>query len=633
MNPEKIPEYQKGGEGMVQFVEDNVCLQIQPRGSNFPKWCPVGDLPDKPDSVTGRSYREFWKMQKDVLQEALVMKRGEFKYRLIVFCWPRGEGKSVDVCLVQLWKFLCFPRQLIVLGANSKDQVRFVHYDIMRDIIMHSPKLLRAIGSRNVQEKQISLRDKHGNVQSSIRAISSFSGIVSNISGYTFSEIFDMSNPKFFVQLDGSIRNIPNALGTIDSTVSDKDHILYSLYKTYRAGLDKTLFFHHRSSPELDYRDFWHPLNDQQQLNSFQAKYPAADVDRYFRNSWEMTGGKLFPPNVVESVYQIGVDGEVGHQAELLEINSEIHKIRAKQEEGDKRKHKVGRIRTRNAPGRKKKKRELTPEERIDKMESRIIPVSDLYRMEQVDVGKTVMAPISALSKLSEVFNTDWCILAGIDRSDPLAKEGEARTIVTITAKGLPDSKGAAKLRREDDEVPNFIYFLLLVGYVEDASLEGIKDILVKGYNEYDGIDTLCAERWGTWDLKPWCEHMEIHFEATFPSYEKQKQIFNELWIVSRFGRFKTPSVFIPGSIEEDILHEEMVTFDYNPKKKWYGSPHKFDKNGVQDDVIYSLGWCLFGGRELTVYDMRERRQLVNFGTFFGNRSLHGDYRQIGRTV
>ncbi len=101
----------------------------------------------------------------------------------------------------------------------------------MTDIILNSPKLLKDLGGKtNIKEKEIRLRDAEGNVKSIIKPISSFTGIVSNITGYTFSEIFAMKNPRFFTQLDGSIRNIPNALGCIDSTVSDKNHVLYKIY-------------------------------------------------------------------------------------------------------------------------------------------------------------------------------------------------------------------------------------------------------------------------------------------------------------------------------------------------------------------------------------------------------------------
>jgi len=51
-----------------------------------------------------------------------------------------------------------------MLGANSKDQVKFVHFDIMRDIITFSPKLLAIVGGkRNLQEKEIRLKDAKGN--------------------------------------------------------------------------------------------------------------------------------------------------------------------------------------------------------------------------------------------------------------------------------------------------------------------------------------------------------------------------------------------------------------------------------------------------------------------------------------
>ena len=199
------------------------------------------------------------------------MENGRFKYTLVVFCEMRGEGKSLRACLIQLWKFFCFPRQQIMLGANSKDQVKFVHYDIMKDIILNSPNLVKILGKKNIQEKEIRLLDGKKRVMSIIRSISSFSGIVSNITGYTFSEIFDMKNPRFFVQLDGSIRNMPNALGVIDSTVSDKTHILYKLYQSYldrEKNGDNMTYFLYRCSPEGLSEDFFNPQMTQKQLVS-----------------------------------------------------------------------------------------------------------------------------------------------------------------------------------------------------------------------------------------------------------------------------------------------------------------------------------------------------------------------------
>ncbi len=215
------PQYRNGAEGMIKWVEDKVYVEITPISldehayGDIKVWVPMNELPDTKHPETNRSYKEMWEDQKRVLRKALKMRNGVFLNRLIIFCWPRGEGKSLLACLVQLWKFFCWPRQQIMLGANSKDQVKFVHFDIMRDIIRNSPSLLSQVGERNIQEKEIRLTNKKGNIDSIIRSISSFTGIVSNITGYTFSEMFDMKNPKFYVQLDGSIRNIPNAVGII----------------------------------------------------------------------------------------------------------------------------------------------------------------------------------------------------------------------------------------------------------------------------------------------------------------------------------------------------------------------------------------------------------------------------------
>ena len=526
---------------------------------------------------------------------------------------------SLLSCLIQLWKFCCFPSQLIVLGANSKDQTKFVHYDIIRELILNSPKLLNVVGQKNIQEKQISLRDRRGEVVSSIRSISSFSGIVSNITGYTFSEIFDMKDPKFFVQLDGSTRNTPNALGTIDSTVSDKNHVLYKLYETWRDGKDPTIFFSYRSSPEADANDFWHPEMTQQQLNSYRYKFPPAEFDRYFKNIWDLATGKLFSLPVVESVYHIGVDGKYSvDSSEVLEVCNEKHELKTKEESRDRRKNpKAKRKRSRTHA----KKLTQSFENKMEALDDRLIPVDDVYTLSEY--GIPVMASSDDLKKLTEIFDTDWAILAGIDRSDPMAQNGNARTMVSSVAKGLAGSRSKPFLDSDGNKEVPYIYFLLHMAHVQDASLEGIKQELKAVDQEFDGIDTLCAERWGCWDLAPWCTERDIHFEAIFPSFELQKKAFSELFMATRKGRFKSPSIFVPGSVQGDIMREEMEMLDYDPTNKWYGSPQKSIHGGIQDDSIFALVWTIYGGRNLTVDHMVPRSGTSNFGMFYPDNNRH----------
>ena len=663
----KIQEYRDGGEGMVKWCQENVYLPIPRDQSPIPRWIRIGDLPRKPLKQTGRSWWELWENQSEEFKEALQMMDGDFIYKLIVFCWMRGEGKSLNVVLIQLWKYFNFPRQQIVLGANSKDQSKFVHYDFMKDIILNSPNLLAIVGKRNIQEKSITLRNAKNEVQSEIKSISAYSGIVSNITGYTFSEMFDMQNPKFFVQLDGSARNIPLALGTIDSTVSAKDHQLYRLYDSYVSGADPLIYFSHRSSPNADYRDFWHPRMTQKQLDSYKAKFPPLEFDRYFRNTWEVSAGKLFSSEMIDYVHIAGIDDayslgdkEVDREismalSKIYTYKSEIDRLnrerKGKGKRGQKQRQASLKRKRRGTHRRKKvpsyseraksgknvtepddagtkadkvvaKKKQMAVEdakltltEGIEYHKSRFFYVDELYKLDD-GRGKPTIMSAEKLNELGDLFDTDWVILTGLDRSDPMAIESSARTIITALAKGLPGSRSERRIVNDDSS--EYVYFMVAFEHIEDASLRGIKETLQEIHDEYNGIDVFCSERWGVWDLKDWCEDMEIEFEAIFPSYANQKSAFSEVYQSCARGLFKTPYINLPGSQQEDLLEEEMEYFDYNPDKKWYGSPQKEVKNGVQDDSLFAIAWTMFGGRNLGLESFRKITPLKEmFGIYY----------------
>lgn len=608
MSQRNIADYRNGGTGFGHWVEDHVCLPVYHDGSPIPEWTNVSNMSSVPDPRTGRSYMDIWEQQKLVANDALRMIDGKFLHRLIIFCWMRGEGKSLFACLIQLWKFFCFPRQQIMLGANSKDQVKFVHFDIMRDIILNSPRLLNIVGRRNVQEKEIKLRDKSGNTGSFIRSISSFSGIVSNVTGYTFSEMFDMNNPKFFVQLDGSIRNIPNALGVIDSTVSDRSHILYKLYQTYMRGEDPSLFFHYRCSPEGSYKDYWNPQMTQQQLDSYRSKFPDAAFAMYFKNTWDSGSKSMFTPDLVEATHFVGCHNVLGMQQEIID---RIKKAQAR--EG------------------MSKGEEITGEFKIDHVSKDSLadlnPVENLYVLHDGSMHPRMM-DLTDLQNLTDIYKTDWAILAGIDRADPLKvnKLAGARTIITLVAKGLPNSKNNPDAYLEDGTVKKYIYFLVHLTHIESNDLNDIKFVLKKAVDELDGVETLCSERWGMWDMGDWCEENDIILETISPTYEKQRLIFSELYNLYKNGLFKAPKLHVPGAKHDDILVEEASRFDHNPHKKWYGSPEKGEKYGIQDDVMFSLAHAIYGGRNLGVGDFRSREDSINFGTLYNENTVVGNY-------
>jgi hypothetical protein len=609
-----IPKgYKDGGEGFIQWCNDFVCVPVYAEGDDMATWVPLGKLSDVANPKTGRSSKQMWESQCEVAREALQMENNRFIYRLIVFCWPRGDGKSLFACLIQLWKFFNWPRQQIMLGANSKEQTKFVHYDIIRDIIINSPRLYEMIGGeRNIQEKEIRIVDSEGNVRSMIRSISSFSGIVSNITGYTFSEIFDMKNPKFFVQLDGSIRTIPNALGVIDSTVSAKDHILYKLYSNFMTGKSKTVFFSYRFSRKGDVGDYWNPNMDDAQLRDYETKFPLGDFERYFLNKWNSGNVKVFSKEQIEEIGIIGADNYILNHETVQEILLD----RTKTEEM------ILDLSDRN----KQLDQKSVPifREKIEFASRRLQKVDSLYVLKD-SFERPIMLNNSGLQDLGDKFQTDWSIMSGIDMADPYAIRGKARSIVTIVAKGLAGSMNNPYAI--NNLSPKYIYFLLMLAQAEKNSIDNIKDILEEADGEYQGIDTLCSERYGVWDMEAWCEERTIKFEPVFPNYERQREAFKEYFIAIKEGRYKAPFVYLAGSKNKNILTEEHLNFDHDSETKWFGSSEKNEVRGIQDDTVFSGMWCVFGGRMLTSADFRQRIiHNESFGYFQGNKDLIGKY-------
>jgi len=618
-------KYRNGGEGMIAWCNENVRVSIHPVGEGIPKWVLMGNLPDTPHPDTGRSYKSMWEMQQEILKDALRMEDNRFIHKLIVLCWQRGDGKSLLVCLIVLWKFFNWPRQQIVLGANSASQVRFVHYDIIRDIILNSPRLLSKIGRKNIKEKEIVIVDKVHKRQSIIRAISSFSGIMSNISAYSFSEMFDMKNPKFFVQIDGSTRNIPNAIGLIDSTVSEKSHVLYRLYETHKKKKDPTLFFSYRYSTKGESKDFFNPNMTQQQLDSYREKFPFGEFERYFKNLWSAGAERVFTDEIIEASNYIGVDKQVNVHHSLMEIINNKHRLMRQEQKIIRRDADPELDEVKNP---KITSQLLSQHEHLyDDMEKRLWPVSDIYELRDKMSGKPAMATIDDLNKLSEIYDTDWAILTGMDRADPMKLRTPARTIVVALAKGLMGSR-TNPFPVDESEAPRYIYVLLHLANIEDHSIEVVQDTLIAVKNEFDGIDSFGTERWGAVDLVTWCSDNNISNHIYYPTYSRQRTMFTELFLAYKHGRFKTPPVWVRVNKDDDILKEEIEVFDHNPAATQgkFGSPEKRDKYGRQDDCMFALGSAVYGGLSLGVEAFRERKGMKSFGFFYSDTGLMGDY-------
>ena len=609
--PTDFRKYREGAEGFINFCNDHIRVPIYFPGEMTAEWCRMSELPEEKNESTLKSYADIWKAQQEVVRQALITEGGRFKYRLIILCWMRGEGKSLLVCLIQLWKFFCWPKQQIMLGANSKDQVKFVHYDIIRDIIYNSPTLFARVGKRNIQEKEIHLKDGRGKVLSLIRSISSFSGIVSNITGFTFSEIFDMKNPKFYVQLYGSIRNMPNALGIIDSTVSDKQHVLYQLYNSFVDGKTKEVFFSYRCSREGKQEDYWNPNMDDTQLNDYRVTFPFGEFERYFLNLWSAGQARVFTDEMIEEIGILGMDQGLLNHKDIREALIERNKLTDSKIDIE---------------GRGLFDAALKYEIKAYEIEKRFKPVSDVYSMTHPSFTIPQFPPMEQIERLSKMFDTDFALLVGADMADPMSIRSNARTILTFVLKGLAGTRSNPNIYNQELGNPEFIYFLMYAADIEGHAMETMKQILEAVHDEYDGIDAICAERFGAWDLEPWCAERDIQFEAIYPTYDRQREAFKEFFTLVEKGRFKAPPVPIQGTKRDDILREEAALFDHDTDKRWFGSPEKAEKYGVQDDFIYSTGWCIYGGRMLGPDEFRPRKVARFFGSFSPDKSLVGNY-------
>jgi len=298
----KLRDYRHGGDGLMLWATENVNTFDRSTRS----WRPI----------------EFWGKQVEWLKEALTLKNDrfdeeEFKHRFIVFCHPRGDAKSFLVVLICIWRFCVFPRERIILGANTKEQVTFVHYDVIVEHILNSPILTEYVGENNVMKQGTVLRrDKRGKVKdiaskdviSLIAPISTAQAIRSNITACSFSEMWKMKDETFYTELSGSIRAVKNGMALIDSVVAPKGHILYRLYKTSlnppgHPEHDPLLYFSYYSD------EHYNPTMTQEELASYRRQFLPSEYNRHFRNRWADAAYGMFTRNQISCMDIVGVPG------------------------------------------------------------------------------------------------------------------------------------------------------------------------------------------------------------------------------------------------------------------------------------------------------------------------------------
>ena len=604
----RIRFYQLDPLGAETWMEEHVRINVLDFDLGVERWVLLGELNNMttPHPETGRTYSNMWKWQKENLIRPAVSRdeHGLLNYHTVVTCTPRGEGKSYQTCLLNLWRFFCLPGQTIILGANSKDQSKFALYDILLKLIRNSPRLIGIVRHENLLDKEIRLRNHRGDVVSRIIAVSAFTGIYSNITSYSFTELFDMKNPNFFYQLDSSRRNIPNSQGYIDSTVSEKEHVLYTLYEAspLRTNADPGILFCYRFSNRAMQDDYLHPCNTQKQLDSFRTKFTAAEFAKYFKNTWTLEDISVFKPATILAARYIGYNGVLGMQSHILKNCQMIHALEQEQQEDDLRDNRS----------------------QIDLLKSEMVPLP--YEL-QLDFHPACIS-LHDLQHLGDLYDTNWAVGVGVDFADPLKDDTNkgAQTIMAFIVKGLPGSRTNPDLHLTMKDNARYVYFLIHLLHIKNNEPSEVQEKLEDFSYEFGSIQTFCSERWGAGELRKYCSENNIQIELISPTYDKQRTGFNEFYRLVQSGLFKLPATVVAGKEEEDILHEELIAFRHDVHKKWFGSLTKATAKGVQDDVMFAICWGLFGLREVTPDQFGTHNGAIFMGATVSNKDLVGEY-------
>lgn len=609
----RIPLYRKGGDGFVLWAEENIKVNAFIPGTSVQRPTYLADLSREPEPSTGKSWWSFWCWQKEICREALVLgDDNRLKHNLVIFCTERGEGKSFMAVMILLWKFTVFANQRIFLAANSKEQSGFAHREEMDKIIRISPVILALLGGeKNILSKELAIYDSKGLKISFITTVSTFTGVLSNATGFSFSEFFQAKpDAPFFNQIYSSMRNMPNALGVIDSTVSTRDHKLFKLYQQVQEGVkgSESWFFYYKCNPTADVNLYKSPANTQKQLDAFQASTAANPVEfsMFFKNTWESAQAGLFSDIDIEATHYIGADGKIGNHEQVINRLEILNKHKKdEQYVADK--------------GLKLKQR---PE--LQEFDKKSLNSFDKYVPQLNEEEFTISAEV--LSNLSDLFDTDWTIGVGLDRSDPLAmaSRSSAQTVLTCVAKGLPGSRSNPYLYLDTGNgelsSPEYLHIQCGLYIAKRSTSDELQQVIGDWHDEFNGVESFASDRYGVSDVVGWlvAEGIVDKPEVVQFSTQKQREVFAMLYNVIHYGRFKKPRIYIPGAKEVDIVVEQLKEFSvsYNGRTVKYGSPQKSRLNGVQDDAVDALAMCIYGMRHLGMDQFKAIKVKDFFGTY-----------------
>jgi hypothetical protein len=223
---------------------------------------------------------------------------------------------------------------------------------------------------------------------------------------------------------------------------------------------------------------------DADQLNDYRVKFPFGEFERYFQNLWEAGTVRVFTDEMIEEMGYIGVDNGFMNHDEIQSVIKRKYELIARAED---------------TAGKGFNEGAAADWERVAIIDARFRKLETLYSLDGpfADSGP----PMDTINYLSDVFDTDWALLTGLDMADPTAVHGQARTVFCAVLKGMVGSR--SNPFHEIIEIPDmkFVYLLLFLKSIENQDINIVKRLMDEMDTEYDGIDAFCSERYGSWDM------------------------------------------------------------------------------------------------------------------------------------
>jgi len=335
-------------------------------------------------------------------------------------------------------------------------------------------------------------------------------------------------------------------------------------------------------------------------LNHFRQNLPDILYNMYFRNRWEDAAGSLFPTEKIKEIGVCGLDGGASLPSpELSDAIKQFRELEIKRNNFTRGKVDLSAV-----------------NHEITEIEKRLYTVEALYKMPATGAD---------LEKIGQLYGCNFIIGVGLDRALRMSKH-PGRTAMSCIARGVINGETS-------------MYFVLDIFIPTESTLPVLAEKFMEWTGKYGWIDKVCVETYSAEDFYDWVSDKALAAEFVSPTYIKQKPVFFSMSNIVDSGQLKCPPVpyytdedgklYRGFTNKNDIFREELAMFNYIPgiteRTGEFGSPEKNKKSGVQDDVVYSIGWALYATQG---EDMVAARRGSGSGIIpaFINKDVVGEY-------